>query len=147
MGALIITLLATRHPPIARAGRNLFWAVAGFGVSILIFAFSRNFWLSMAMLFLSGVFDGFNVVIRRSMVRLLSPDHLRGRIAAANWVFICASNELGAFESGLVAAWIGTVPCVVAGGFVTLGVVALTALFAPQLRHLRFDIHTLERKG
>ncbi|MFA6600210.1 MAG: MFS transporter, partial [Candidatus Omnitrophota bacterium] len=95
MGALIITLVATRHPPIARAGRNLFWAVAGFGVSILIFAFSRNFWLSMAMLFLSGVFDGFNVVIRRSMVRLLSPDHLRGRIAAANWVFICASNELG----------------------------------------------------
>jgi MFS family permease len=146
LGALLMTLAATKHPPIGRAGRNLFAAVAGFGISILFFAFSRNFWLSMAALFFSGVFDGISVVIRRSMVRLLSPDHLRGRIAAANWVFICASNELGAFESGMVAAWIGTVPCVAVGGLVTLGVVALTAVLAPELRRLRFDAHTLERK-
>ncbi len=146
LGALVITLVATRHPPIERAGRNLLVTVAGFGVSILIFGFSKNFWLSMAALFFSGVFDGVSMVVRRSMVRLLSPDPLRGRIAAANWIFITASNELGAFESGMVAAWLGAVPCVAVGGILTLAVVALTALLAPQLRGLHFDIHTLEQK-
>ena len=146
LGALIMTLMATRYPPIDRAGRNLLIAVTGFGLSILVFAFSKNFWLSMLALFFSGAFDGVSVVIRRAMLRLLSPDELRGRIAAANWIFITASNELGAFESGFVAAWIGTIPCVAVGGLVTLGVVLLTALFAPQLRSLRFDPHTLERK-
>lgn len=147
-GALLIMLAATRFAPqlIARAGRNLLWTVLGFGVCILIFAFSKNFWLSMAMLALSGMFDGVSMVIRRSMVRLLSPEHMRGRISAVSWTFICASNELGAFESGMVAAWIGTVPCVAAGGLVTLLVVAATALMAPGLRRLRFDPHTLERK-
>jgi MFS family permease len=144
---LIITLIATVHPPIERAGRNLLGSIAGFGVSIIIFAFSKNFFLSMAALFFSGVFDGVNMVIRRSMVRLLSPDALRGRIASASWIFICASNELGAFESGMVAAWIGTVPCVAAGGVVTLIIVALSAGIAKQLRNLRFDIHTLEQKN
>ena len=86
------------------------------------------------------------MVIRRSMVRLLSPDAMRGRISSVSWIFICASNELGAFESGMVAALIGTVPCVAAGGAVTLLVVAVTSLCAPQLRRLRFDPHTLERK-
>lgn len=145
LGALIITLLATQQPPIRRAGRNLLLAVAGFGASILVFAVSRHFWLSLLALAFSGVFDGISVVIRRSMVRLLSPDSLRGRIAAASWVFICASNELGAFESGFVASLIGTIPCVVIGGFATLGIVALTAAFAPQLRRLRFNPRTLEQ--
>ncbi len=145
LGALIITLIATHRPPIARAGRNLILSVGGFGVCILVFAFSRNFWLSIAALFLSGVFDGVSVVIRRSMVRLLSPDHMRGRVAAASWVFICASNELGAFESGMLASLVGTVPCVAIGGILTLGIVGLTAAFAGQLRTLRFDPHTMER--
>ena len=147
LGALFVTLLATRRPPIARAGRNLLLTVAGFGVSVLVFAFSKNFWLSMAALFFSGAFDGVSMVIRRSMVRLLSPDLLRGRIAAANWIFICASNELGAFESGTLASFIGTVPCVAVGGLVTLGVVVLTATLAKELRHLSFDARTLERKA
>ena len=146
IGALIITLTATRHPPIARAGRNLLGAVIGFGFCIILFAFSKHFWFSMTLLFLSGVFDGISMVIRRSMVRLLSPDALRGRIAAANWVFICASNELGAFESGLVAAWIGTIPCVAVGGMITLGIVSLIAWIAPQLRALKFDPHTMEQR-
>ena len=146
LGALIITLIATRHPPIERAGRNLLLAITGFGMSIIIFAFSRNFLLSISALFFSGVFDGVSMVIRRSMVRLLSPDELRGRIASANWIFVCASNELGAFESGMVAAWIGTIPCVAAGGIITLGIAALTAGIAKQLLSLRFDIHTLEQK-
>lgn len=146
LGALIITLIATRQAPIERAGRNLLSAIAGFGISIIIFAFSKNFLLSMFALFFSGVFDGISMVIRRSMVRLLSPDALRGRIASANWIFVCASNELGAFESGMLAAWIGTIPCVAVGGVITLGIVALTAGIAKQLRNLSFDIHTLEQK-
>ncbi|MCK9432440.1 MAG: MFS transporter [Candidatus Omnitrophica bacterium] len=146
LGALITTLLATRHPPIRHAGRNLLSAVAGFGISIIIFAFSKNFILSIIALLLTGAFDGVSMVIRRSMVRLLSPDALRGRIASANWVFVCASNELGAFESGMIAALIGTIPCVAFGGIVTLGIVGLTAAFAGQLRGLSFDIHTMERK-
>ncbi len=145
-GALFVTLAATHRPPIANAGRDLLLSVTGFGVSILLFAFSKNFALSLAALFLSGAFDGISMVIRRSMLRLLSPDPLRGRIAAASSIFVCASNELGAFESGMVAAWIGTVPCVAFGGVVTLLVVTASAWLAPQLRMLRFDVHTLERK-
>jgi MFS family permease len=145
-GALLMMLVATRHPPIAGAGRNLLLAVTGFGVSILIFAFSKSFWLSMAALTLSGIFDGVSMIIRRSMVRLLSPDDMRGRISGVSWVFICASNELGAFESGMVAAWLGAIPCVAAGGFVTLAVVGLTTWLAPQLRNLRFNPRTLERE-
>ncbi len=146
LGALIIMLYATRHPPIEHAGRNLFLTVTGFGVSILIFAFSTHFWLSISALFLSGVFDGVSMVIRRSMVRLLSPDEMRGRISSVSWIFICASNELGAFESGMVAGLIGTVPCVWVGGIITLGVVAVTAVLTPQLRQLKFDPHSLEHK-
>lgn len=147
MGALSMSLLATHRPPIAHAGRNLLIAVAGFGISILIFGLSKYFWLSIAALFLSGVFDGISVVIRRSMLRLLSPDHLRGRVAAANWVFVCASNELGAFQSGMMAAWLGAVPAVTVGGLCTLGIVAATALCAKQLRGLTIDPHTLETQG
>jgi MFS family permease len=147
VGALIITLMATHRPPVAQAGRNLLLSVAGFGLSILVFAFSKNFWLSMGALFFSGVFDGVSMVIRRSMVRLLSPDHLRGRVAAANWVFIVSSNELGAMESGLLASWMGTVPSVAAGGVMTLLIVAAAAFFARELRRLRFHPHTFERIG
>ncbi len=148
-GALVVMLLSTRFAPqiIAHAGRNLMLAVAGFGVSILVFAFSKDFWLSMAALALSGVFDGISMVVRRSMVRLLSPDEMRGRISSVGWIFVTASNELGAFESGMLAAAIGTVPCVAVGGVVTLGVVALTAFLSPQLRGLRFDPLTLQRKS
>ena len=145
VGALSMLLYATKHPPIAKAGRNLLLTVAGFGLSILIFGFSKNFLLSLAALALSGMFDGISMVIRRSMVRLLSPDDMRGRISAVSWMFICSSNELGAFESGMVAAWLGAIPCVAVGGVVTLGVVGLTACVAPQLRKLRFDPHTMER--
>lgn len=146
-GALTMMLLATRHPPMARAGRNLLLTVCGFGVSILIFGFSKNFLLSLAALALSGMFDGVSMVIRRSMVRLLSPEDMRGRISAVNWIFICSSNELGAFESGMVAAWIGAVPCVAVGGLITLITAGFTAWLAPELRKLRFDPHTMERRG
>ncbi len=146
LGALIVTLLATHRPPIRNAGRNLLLTVTGFGCSIIIFAFSKNFWLSMAALFFSGIFDGISVVIRRTMIRLLSPEHLRGRVAAASWIFICSSNELGALESGLLASLIGTVPCVAIGGILTFAVVGIVTAAAPQLRRLRFNLHTFDRE-
>lgn len=136
LGAMFITLYATHHPPIHRAGKNLLFCVAGFGITMIVFAYSHNFILSLVALFFSGIFDGVSMVIRRSMIRLLSPDAMRGRIASANSIFVIASNELGAFESGMVAALIGTVPCVALGGIVTLGIVALVAWRAPKLRSL-----------
>jgi MFS family permease len=139
IGALVTMLIATRYPPVRHAGRNLLMAVAAFGVTILVFAVSTNFYLSLAMLFLSGVFDGISVVIRRAIVRLLSPNYLRGRVAAVSLIFIGSSNELGALESGLAAAWLGTIPSVLAGGTVTLLVVGITTILAPRLRELRLD--------
>ncbi len=147
IGSFIVMLLATRHPPITNAGRNLLISVFGFGISILIFAFSKNFLLSIAALTLSGIFDGISMIIRRSMVRLLSPDDMRGRISSVNWIFVTSSNELGAFESGMVATWIGTIPCVAVGGVITMLVVVSTAFWAPQLRQLRFDPMNLDKKA
>ena len=144
IGSLLIMLLSTHRPPIHRAGRNLLLCVAGFGISIIIFAFSKNFWLSFVALVFSGIFDGVSMVIRRSLVRLFSPDHMRGRVAAVSWIFIGASNEIGAFESGFVAHLIGTIPCVWVGGVITLLVVSVTTVLAPQLRQLRLDPHKLQ---
>ena len=139
VGSLLILLWSTHRPPIRRAGRNLLLAVTGFGISVVVFAFSRNFALSCVVLFFSGAFDGISVVIRRAIMRFLSPEELRGRISAVSWIFIGASNEIGAFESGLVAHWIGAIPCVWAGGLITLLVAGLTARWAPQLRRLGLD--------
>jgi MFS family permease len=139
IGALVTVLFASRRPPVRYAGRILFVAVTGFGVSMIVFALSRTFWLSMVALAFSGVFDGLSVVIRRAINRLFSPDHLRGRIASVTTIFIGASNELGAFESGMMAAWLGTVPSVLVGGILTLVVVAFAGLKAPKLRRLSLD--------
>lgn len=145
-GALLTMLWATRHPPVRHAGRNLFLAVGGFGVAMIVFASSQTMWLSVVALFFSGVFDGVSVVIRRAILRLLSPDHLRGRIASVSMLFIGSSNELGAFESGVAAALVGTRLSVGLGGVVTLVIVGLASVFAPKLRQLSLDPKkTLER--
>ncbi len=138
-GALLMMLWATRYPPVKHAGRNLFLAVAGFGVAMIVFALSRSFALSIVALFFSGVFDGISVVIRRSILRLMSPEHLRGRIASVSMIFIGSSNELGALESGVAAKLLGTVRSVWAGGVVTLIVAAAAAVCAPKLRRLSLD--------
>ena len=138
-GALLTMLWATRHPPVRHAGRNLFMAVAGFGVAMIVFATSQTMWLSVVALFFSGVFDGVSVVIRRAILRLLSPDHLRGRIASVNMLFIGSSNELGAFESGVAASLVGTQLSVGLGGVVTLIIVATASFCAPKLRRLSLD--------
>lgn len=138
-GALATMLYCVKRPPIRHAGRNLLVAVAGFGVAMIVFALSQNFLLSIVMLFIAGMCDGVSVVIRRSIVRLMTPPRLRGRVASVSMVFIGASNELGALESGLAAAAIGTVRSVWIGAVVTLGVVSFTAWRAPKLRALRLD--------
>ncbi len=135
-GALAAMLIATRHPPRARAGLALHLAVAGFGVGIIVLGFSRVLWLSLAALFFVGACDGISVIVRRAIVRLGAPDALRGRVAAVRGLFLNATNELGSFESGLAAAWLGIAPAIWTGGVVTLAVAAVTAYAAPQLRKL-----------
>ncbi|HZM73563.1 MAG TPA: MFS transporter [Candidatus Polarisedimenticolia bacterium] len=139
IGALAVMLVATRRPPSRSAGPMLLVCVAGFGVSMLVFGLSTTFWLSMVALFFSGVTDGVSMIIRSAIGRIFTPDSLRGRVSSVNWVFIGASNELGAFESGFVARLIGAVPSVIAGALVTLGVVGLVAAAVPELRRLNLD--------
>ena len=110
LGALGVMLIATRRPPSRHAGRTLLISVAGFGVSMIVFGLSTTFLLSWVALFFSGVTDGLSMVIRNTILRVLSPERIRGRVASVNWVFIGASNELGAFESGIAASVFGTVP-------------------------------------
>jgi MFS family permease len=142
LGAVCVGLWLVRHPPSRHAGRLLLIAVAGFGLCVIGFGLSRHFWLSAAFLLLSGVFDGVSVVLRSTILQLATPDHLRGRVSSINGIFIGSSNELGAFYSGGMARLLGLVPAVVLGGFMTLGVVGITAWKAPKLR--RLDLKELQ---
>lgn len=125
VGALLVMMLCAYHPPTERAWRNLLWAVTGFGVATLVFAVSQNFWLSAVMLFFTGATDSISVIIRQTLLQALPPDHLRGRVVAVNSIFVTTSNELGAFESGVAARLMGTVPSVIFGGVMTLATVAV----------------------
>ena len=136
IGALAMALAHGFLPPYARAGRVFVWSVAGYGVAIIAFGLSTWFWLSLATLLVAGALDNVSVVIRGTVVQLHTPDELRGRVSAVNRVFISSSNELGAFESGLVAALIGPVPTVVLGGAVTIGFVLGALRLFPELRAL-----------
>jgi MFS family permease len=136
LGASLMALVIVHRPPLRRPGRMLLLCVAGFGVATIVFGLSRNPLLSFAMLMLTGAFDNISVVIRGTLVQLLTPDPMRGRVAAVNGVFIALSNELGAFESGLTASWWGPVGAVVAGGIGCLGVVQGVSLGFPRLSDL-----------
>jgi MFS family permease len=137
MGAFVMAMILAHRPPIQNAGKTLLWAVAGFGVVIIVFGLSKSFWLSMGALVLSGAFDNISVVVRHSLVQLRTPDEMRGRVSAVNTVFISSSNELGEFESGTVAAWFGPVVSVVSGGIGTLVVVLGVSRLWPEIRKLR----------
>ncbi len=139
LGALSMMLFAAHYPPQKNAGRNLMLGVAGFGCTMIVFALSTNYYLSLFILMLSGVFDGYSMVIRKSIVRLESPEHMRGRISSVSGIFIGASNELGALESGVAAKLFGASRSVWMGGIVTLLVVAATAFYAPKLRTLDLE--------
>jgi MFS family permease len=135
-GSLVSAVLATRFMPKRNAGIALHAVIAGFGVATIVFGFSTNLLISLVALFIAGVCDGLSMVIRQAIMRLAAPDHLRGRVAAVRMVFVGSSNELGALESGFAASLFGTTAAVWGGGVVTLGVVAVVALVAPQLWRL-----------
>lgn len=139
MGAIFTGLWLTRHPINLHAGRWLLGAVAGFGVCMIGFGLATSFWVAGALLALSGVCDGVSVITRQTILQLVTPDNMRGRVSAINGIFIGSSNELGAFESGFAARLMGLVPSVIFGGLITLGVVGLTAKLAPKLRDLELQ--------
>lgn len=133
LGAVITMFMMARYPPMNKPWRNLLFAVSGFGISIICFGLSRNFYLSLVFLFFEGAFDSISVIIRSTILQLLTPDEMRGRVAAVNSMFIGSSNEIGAFESGLTARLMGTVPSVLFGGSMTLVIVFITYLKTKRL--------------
>jgi len=134
IGGLSMTLAMMHRPPMAKAGRALLWSVAGFGVATATFGLSRWFPLSFVALLAMGAFDCVSVIIRHTLVQMLTPDRMRGRVSAISGMFISASNELGQFESGTLARLTSAVFTVVFGGVATLGVVVGAALGIPELR-------------
>jgi uncharacterized membrane protein YuzA (DUF378 family) len=136
VGALAAGLLLTRKPLHYRAGPTLLAVVAAFGTMMIVFGFSRSLPLSLAALAVSGFVDMISMNIRSTTVLLVTPPELQGRVGAVEWVFISASNELGAFESGAVASLVGAVPAVVAGGVVMIGIAAIWTKLFPALARL-----------
>jgi MFS family permease len=134
LGSVVSAIYLAHRPPLERAGRALIWSVLAFGIATIAFGLSRWFWLSFSMLFICGAVDNVSVVVRHTLVQLLTPDEMRGRVSAVNSLFIGTSNELGGFESGLVAQLFGPVISVVAGGVGTIIVVIATALNWPEIR-------------
>jgi MFS family permease len=142
IGALSMALVTTRLKPWKRPGLILLFVVAGFGLATIGFGLSRSFPLSLFCLFLTGVFDNISVVIRLTLEQIITPDHLRGRVSAINYVFIGFSNEFGAFESGATAALFGPTMSVVGGGVATVMVVLMVRAIWPELARIR-ELHTL----
>jgi MFS family permease len=134
-GAVLISVLLV-HRRMRKAGPMLFICVAAFGACWILFALSRWFWVSLALLVISGMLDNVSVVIRSTLLTLRTPPHLLGRVSAVNQIFIGSSNEIGSFESGVAAKLLGTVRSVIFGGLITLGVVGVTAWRIPPLRRL-----------
>jgi MFS family permease len=134
IGAVIMALVLTRWPLKRQAGVRMFLAVAAFGLATVVFGLSRNIWLSVAALAALGAADMISVYVRQTLVQIVTPDHMRGRVSSVSGLFISGSNELGEFESGVVAGLIGPVATVVSGGFGTIGVTALWAWLFPELR-------------
>jgi len=137
IGALVAAVLLAWFPIRDRAGHIMFAAVALFGLCTIVFGLSSIAWLSIGALFLMGAFDMVSVYVRSTLIQLNTPDALRGRVNAVNMVFVGASNELGAFRAGTMAAWFGAIPAVVVGGAGCLAVAGLWALWFPQLRRAR----------
>jgi hypothetical protein len=133
-GALLLTVALARRSISRRAGPRMFGAVIVFGLATIVFAVSRSFWLSLCALAVLGAADTVSVVIRSSLVQLRTPDAMRGRVGAVNFLFINASNQLGAFESGTVAALLGAVPSALLGGVASVALAFLWMWLFPSLR-------------
>lgn len=138
IGAISMVLSLTLNPMKRKQGIKLFFAVAGFGICIIIFGISKWYWLSFMALLAGGICDGLSVVVRGNIMQLKTPDELRGRVMSVNSMFINSSNEIGQFESGVAAKLMGVVPSVVFGGCMTLLVVVATWIKAPSLKKLEY---------
>lgn len=138
IGSILMVTYLTLWPLKNKQGKILFYAIGGFGLCIILFAISEFFWLSFIALLLSGCMDGISVIIRSTIVQLRTPDELRGRVSSVNSMFINSSNELGQFESGVAAKIMGTVPSVIFGGCMTIGVVIFTWFKSPRLRKMEY---------
>jgi MFS family permease len=134
LGSFLCALILAYRQPMQKAGRALLWAVTVFGAATIAFGFSRDFWWSFTLLFICGYADNISVVVRHTLVQMLTPDSKRGRVSAVNSLFIGTSNELGGFESGFVANWFGPVASVVSGGIGTILVVVGVAILWPEIR-------------
>ncbi|HWF19685.1 MAG TPA: MFS transporter, partial [Verrucomicrobiae bacterium] len=134
IGSLLMSVILVHRPPLQKAGRTLLWSVAGFGLATVGFGFAKSFWFAFVMMFLCGVTDYISVVVRHTLVQLLTPDEMRGRVSAINSLFIGTSNQMGEFESGLVAHWTNPVFAVVSGGIGTIVVVCVVATLWPEIR-------------
>jgi MFS family permease len=133
VGAIVMAFVLAHTPPIRRAGWTMLQAVAAFGAATVVFGLSRNLWLAAAAMFTIGAMDNVSVVVRHTLIQMLTPDNMRGRVSAVNNVFITASNDLGGLESGLTAKWFGTVPSIVGGGIGAILVVLGCAAIWPQI--------------
>jgi MFS family permease len=129
-----MSLILLHRPPLQKAGQTLLWAVVGFGLATIVFGYSRNYWLSFAMLAVCGITDYISVVVRHTLVQLRTPDEMRGRVSAVNSLFIGTSNQMGDFESGFVASVTSPKFAVVSGGVGTILVVIAAAVMWPELR-------------
>lgn len=137
VGALLMAFYITHNPINRNMGRTLLWAVAGFGFCMIAFALSTNFFLSLAILMVSGMCDCVSVIIRGLLMQTLTPENMKGRVSAVNHIFIGSSNEIGMFESGVAAKIMGVVPSVIFGGCMTVAVVSVTAAVSKSLRRLQ----------
>jgi MFS family permease len=138
MGDIIMVIILTLFPLRRKQGLRLLYAVFGFGISIIVFALSKNYVLSFAALLIGGMLDGISVVVRGTIMQLKTPDAMRGRVLSVNSMFVNSSNELGQFESGLAAKLLGVVPSVIFGGCMTIAVVIATWIKAPSLRKMEY---------
>lgn len=136
VGAVVTAIIIAYKPPSQKAGRSLFLSIGAFGLAIILFGLCTNYYLALFCLFLTGAFDNVSVVIRHTILQLSTPDHMRGRVSAVNGIFIGSSNEIGAFESGVMAEVMSLVPSIVFGGIMTVLIVVITARLAPQLSKL-----------
>jgi len=134
IGAVIMAFALAYLPPMRKAGKSMLWSVAIFGLVTIVFGLSQSFLLSFSMLFLAGAVDMISVVVRQTLVQVLTPDEMRGRVSAVNSIFITSSNEIGGFESGVTAVIFGPVISVVGGGIGTVLVVIATILIWPEIK-------------
>ncbi len=139
VGALITMFIMIYFPPLKNAWRNLLIAIAGFGIATLVFGISTHFWTSVLALFFTGAFDSVSVIIRQSILQIMTPNEMRGRVYAVNGIFVSSSNEIGAFESGVAAKIFGTVPSVIIGGSVTMIIVAWVWIKSKELFKIKLE--------